>query len=187
MIELPEDVHILENVISEKECNYFTKKLIRFKEESKLKPFFDEPQLYVISEPDEEDFAFIEKCYEIFAKQIIIKYNDHFFEHLDGDLTLWRPGISGTAHVDNADPEIKGYGAKYSGIFYLNDDFDGGEIYFPNLNFSYKPVKGSFIWFKDDDVVDTKNWWNDWDQYKHLHQVRRVYGNYRCTLPMWLG
>jgi hypothetical protein len=28
---------------------------------------------------------------------------------------------------------------------YLNDDFDGGEIYYPNFNISYKPVKGSLI------------------------------------------
>lgn len=28
---------------------------------------------------------------------------------------------------------------------YLNDDFDGGEIYYPNLGLIHKPVKGSLI------------------------------------------
>ena len=28
---------------------------------------------------------------------------------------------------------------------YLNDNFDGGEIYYPNLDISYRPVRGSLI------------------------------------------
>lgn len=28
---------------------------------------------------------------------------------------------------------------------YINDNFDGGEIYYPNLNISYKPLRGALI------------------------------------------
>ncbi len=28
---------------------------------------------------------------------------------------------------------------------YINDNFDGGEIFYPNFNISYKPVRGSLI------------------------------------------
>jgi hypothetical protein len=28
---------------------------------------------------------------------------------------------------------------------YINDDFDGGEIFYPEINISYKPVRGSLI------------------------------------------
>lgn len=186
-METPEGVHLLQGAISEEECDYFTQKLIRLREDFKLKPFFDEPSLLVIEEPEEEDKLFIEKCHSIFCAQIKEKYNDGPYPRMDGDLTIWRPNVSGTPHVDNADPTIKSYGAKYSGIFYLNDNFNGGEIEFPNIGFSYKPVKGSFIWFPDDPIADTKKWWHDWDQYKHVHRVKKVLGNYRCTLPMWIG
>jgi hypothetical protein len=32
-------------------------------------------------------------------------------------------------------------------LFYLNDDYEGGELYFPLLNFEYKPKPGDFITF----------------------------------------
>jgi hypothetical protein len=35
-----------------------------------------------------------------------------------------------------------------TGIFYLNDDFDGGETYFPKLDVAIKPKAGSFLYFQ---------------------------------------
>lgn len=32
-------------------------------------------------------------------------------------------------------------------LFYLNDDYEGGELYFPALNFEYKPKAGDFVTF----------------------------------------
>lgn len=32
-------------------------------------------------------------------------------------------------------------------LFYINDDYEGGELYFPALNFEYKPKPGDFITF----------------------------------------
>jgi predicted 2-oxoglutarate/Fe(II)-dependent dioxygenase YbiX len=32
-------------------------------------------------------------------------------------------------------------------LFYINDDYEGGELYFPALNFEYKPKAGDFITF----------------------------------------
>ena len=32
-------------------------------------------------------------------------------------------------------------------IFYVNGDFNDGELYFPKLNFEYKPQAGDFITF----------------------------------------
>jgi hypothetical protein len=34
-----------------------------------------------------------------------------------------------------------------SAIFYVNDDYEGGELYFPALDFEYKPKAGDFITF----------------------------------------
>jgi predicted 2-oxoglutarate/Fe(II)-dependent dioxygenase YbiX len=36
---------------------------------------------------------------------------------------------------------------EYSFVFYLNDDYEGGEIYWPNQNISLKPKAGSVVIF----------------------------------------
>ena len=35
-----------------------------------------------------------------------------------------------------------------SGLLYLNDDYEGGELYFPFQDFTYKPPAGTFIFFE---------------------------------------
>jgi len=50
------------------------------------------------------------------------------------------------AHVDSEDPtDIKH--PVISGVFYLNDDYEGGEINFPNQDISIKPEAGSLLIF----------------------------------------
>lgn len=71
--------------------------------------------------------------------------NFHSFENF-GDASLRTPGFSMRPHVD-AGPE----GTENSGnnsdsaLLYINDDFEGGELYYPELNFSYKPVAGQLV------------------------------------------
>jgi Rps23 Pro-64 3,4-dihydroxylase Tpa1-like proline 4-hydroxylase len=36
---------------------------------------------------------------------------------------------------------------KISGLLYLNDDYDGGELFFPRQNYKYKPKTGSVLMF----------------------------------------
>lgn len=56
---------------------------------------------------------------------------------------------------------VKGYVA----VLYLNDDFDGGELYFNDLDISYKPVAGNVIVFP-----------------QHLwHEIKTVVGGSRYT------
>lgn len=40
-----------------------------------------------------------------------------------------------------------------SGLLYLNDDYEGGELYFPLQNFKYKPPTGTFIFFEGNQDV----------------------------------
>jgi hypothetical protein len=49
-------------------------------------------------------------------------------------------------HVDSEDPTDKDH-PYISGVLYLNDNYDGGEIEFPNQNISIKPEAGSMIIF----------------------------------------
>jgi hypothetical protein len=36
-------------------------------------------------------------------------------------------------------------GIEYGVIIYLNDDFEGGELFYPNLNYLYKPKSGDIV------------------------------------------
>jgi hypothetical protein len=51
------------------------------------------------------------------------------------------------AHCDAEDPSGTGKNLKYSMVTYLNDDYEGGEIYFKNQNVKIKPKAGSLIFF----------------------------------------
>ena len=62
----------------------------------------------------------------------------------------WEVGAFANPHSDNSDfhgnPnafEIN----KYVGILYLNDDYEGGELYFPHHDITIKPEAGMFITF----------------------------------------
>lgn len=57
----------------------------------------------------------------------------------------WNTGSkAGAPHIDAV--ELEPF-IEYSTVIYLNDEFEGGEIYFPNKNFVYKPVKYSAVFF----------------------------------------
>ena len=54
----------------------------------------------------------------------------------------WVTGTHGDLHIDAQDPEAF---IEWSTVIYLNDprEYEGGEIFFPNQNFMYKPKKYS--------------------------------------------
>lgn len=60
-------------------------------------------------------------------------------------LTIQRhyPGSFLKEHVDqDHDPSLK-----YASVLYLNENYNGGDLYFPKLNFSIKPPERSLILF----------------------------------------
>jgi len=59
------------------------------------------------------------------------------------ELHRQRPGEGMREHHDGGG----GINVLRSAIFYINGDFLGGELYFPALNFEYKPEAGDFITF----------------------------------------
>jgi hypothetical protein len=58
--------------------------------------------------------------------------------------SCWLPGTRGDLHIDAQGPEPF---IEWSTIIYLNDEFDGGDIYFPNQDFIYSPKKYSAVFF----------------------------------------
>ena len=58
--------------------------------------------------------------------------------------STWEKGGFGLPHVDDQDPEPF---IEYSTCIYLDDEFTGGSIFFPKLQFSYTPKKYSAVFF----------------------------------------
>lgn len=54
-------------------------------------------------------------------------------------------------------------------LYYINDDYEGGEIYFPNQDLEFKPVAGSACFFPGD--------------LNYIHGVREIKSGIRYTSP----
>mgnify|MGYP003350451936 CR=1 FL=1 len=99
-------------------------------------------------------------CEEYFGKK---------FKLLNPNMTFWKEGHEMSPHSDyggvNEFPE-----REYASIIYLKDDFEGGELYIPELNFENKPKKGQLVCFQGG---------------KMMHGVRMVTKGTRLTHICW--
>jgi len=85
------------------------------------------------------------------------------------NLTIWKEGHEMQPHSD--------YGAinefpkrEYASLIYLNDNYLGGELYIPELNFELKPKKGQLICFQGG---------------KYMHGVKKITKGKRLTSICW--
>jgi Rps23 Pro-64 3,4-dihydroxylase Tpa1-like proline 4-hydroxylase len=63
--------------------------------------------------------------------------------------------------------------SRVSILFYLNDDYDGGEIEFKNFNILYKPMKGDILIFPS--------------SYIYRHRVRKVTNGVRYVIANFVS
>jgi hypothetical protein len=91
-------------------------------------------------------------------------------------LRKWAAGDFQPLHADGEDLEGNpnhAYAVDYASVIYLNDDYEGGEIYFPDLDFSIKPKAGTLIFFPS-------------NQY-YSHGVREITSGEIYTIPnFWI-
>lgn len=109
-------------------------------------------------------------------------------------INRWRTGREQTPHLDYFYEEEPGHDYKkldrynlpksfldtfgkmfqtkhYSSLLYLNEDYEGGELYFPEYNLSIKPEAGTLICFKGDENT--------------LHGVKMVTEGVRYTISLF--
>jgi len=109
-------------------------------------------------------------------------------------INRWRPGREQTPHLDYFYAEEPGHDYErlrknnipkefldtfgemfqtkhYSSLIYLNEDYEGGELYFPEHNFYIKPEIGTLICFKGDE--------------NNLHGVKKVESGIRYTISLF--
>ena len=78
------------------------------------------------------------------------------------------------AHADNSNPNGSAHPTpfrKYASIVYLNDDYEGGNLFLPPLQIEIKPKKGLMVGIRGDRT--------------HEHGVRNVTRGTRFTMPAW--
>jgi hypothetical protein len=58
-----------------------------------------------------------------------------------------------------------------AGLFYINDDYEGGELYFPNQDIQFKPKRGAAYFFPGD--------------MNYIHGVSEIISGIRYTVPFF--
>jgi len=92
------------------------------------------------------------------------------------ELTKWNTGKEMSIHSDNSWPDGDQLNhptsfRTWSAIFYINDDYEGGEIEFPVKEFTYKPEANSLVAFPSTS--------------EYLHGVKKVTKGTRYTVAIW--
>lgn len=62
-----------------------------------------------------------------------------------GTVNVMGEGIGMEVHADNPPSLAQGIDTPHGMVLYLNDDYQGGEIYYPNLKIAIKPKAGSLV------------------------------------------
>jgi len=124
--------------------------------------------------PENSDVAqIIEKTALKTQQAIHDRYNLSYTPYADAmTLCRWFDGMSQPPHCDdmsNVEGENLIHGHReFGSIIYLNDDYDGGETYYPDHNFKIDPISGRIAIHLSD--------------CNHRHGVTQVKGSTRYTI-----
>ena len=157
------------SVLSEEDCRFAINLVDSFYTRNEMYPFKDNPRVLVA--PEEENVIGILKKYSDIVNELHRK-NNGFVPALytvEAFLSLWKTDTYTGVHIDSH----QGYEfLQFSTVMYLNDDYEGGEIFFPNQNFSYKPKAGDVVMFPCGGT-------------EYQHGVNKVTSGKRYTIAMW--
>ena len=130
------NIFVVENFLTESELKYFDEKIKNAK--------WDQPMILGKKEWTAWSYNF-EKIDESVTATIIERIESLFTEKYkwNGSHVIQRIQIGdGLAeHDDNPIDQGNSVGI----AIYINDNFDGGEIYYPNLGLINRPIRGSLI------------------------------------------
>lgn len=92
----------------------------------------------------------------------------------DNEITRGFDKISRYLKDGYMDPHDDGENETVTGgiVFYINDDYEGGEIYYPNLNLEYKPQKNDLIYHPAGE--------------KYLHGVKPIKSGIRYVMTSFI-
>jgi predicted 2-oxoglutarate/Fe(II)-dependent dioxygenase YbiX len=129
----------------------------------------------ILSQEYEDLYLIVDK-YANHALKEMENYYKCVLKYREPAIVRWRAGMhTPEPHADkhNVDGTPKAGFEDWdaSAIIYLNDDFDGGELVFPQHSTRIKPRKGSLVFFPGDDA--------------YIHYVDHISSGTRWTIPMF--
>ena len=125
---------------------------------------------------------------EEMMERLTEKVNEHFRVDAwatSATMVRWVPGNLQHPHADKelhkykewgGDPDLEGQPNDFpfydiAGLFYINNDYEGGELYFPLQDIEFKPKPGAAYFFPGD-----RN---------YVHGVREIKSGERYTCPFF--
>ena len=167
------------NTLSLKECTFIIDLYDRYSELSPRRDYSRRPLLhyYTLRDVDSESASWVYgvtlRCKE--KIKVYLSTRELFVESLFVACLL-----SGDSHIAHADNERREKGRwvpnhtpkrDYTGLAYLNDDFTGGELVFPDRDVVIIPKPGLLVGFPSN--------------HKFVHAVPKVLSGKRYSLPVW--
>lgn len=153
------EIFVVENFLTQESLDYFDEKI----KQSKWNLEQDwEPWSYNVERIDQE---VTDRILDRIQSLLTEKYSwlgCHMIQRIT-------QGNGLDEHLDKSDLEEQENSVGVA--IYLNDNFDGGEIYYPNLGISYKPLRGALICHPG--------------TAKYMHGVNKVLGNDRYILSSY--
>jgi len=117
------------------------------------------------------------KVNDVYAKRLkkeIEKVLGFLLEDRNPSIVIWRPGDFQPPHADKEQPDGSPNPFPFydlSSLIYINDDYKGGEIYFPQHDIEIKPSAGDAVFFPGDRF--------------YLHGVKELKEGLRFTIPIF--
>lgn len=114
--------------------------------------------------------SFVEPFYNVKIRDWeplqLLHYSEggHYIPHVDAE----------TLYTDDDGLELweKSLDRDLSVVYFLNDDFDGGELFFPKLDLNIEPEAGALVCFPSD--------------HNYIHGVKPVTAGRRFTVVTWM-
>lgn len=163
-----DNILIINDFISKEECDLVVKSL---NPDTALRAdgFWENKVFAEFSFPKESKA--ILKKHRIKAHQTVKeRYGDSLLPNsMNQHIIRWSVGPGMEDHIDDEAYERNHY--HISSLIYLNDDYEGGDLYFPKQGLTLKPKTGDFIAFPGN-----KN---------YPHGVSEIFSGERYTAPSW--
>ena len=138
----------------------------------------DEKVIYYAKQQIFDENPFIAGVVSLISDRVRLKAESLFDCELGDSETFIAKTIIGHSPEEHADSQNMDGTPKngcsdfyVSAVVYINDNFSGGELVFPKVDYSYKPVSGSCIIFPSN--------------VQYSHYVDRVSNGERIVLPFW--
>lgn len=162
--EFTKNIDITENVLSKEEH----KKLLDYT--LSINSWESQPwgvKFYISQRMPDEIVDLLNKVFMIAYQKCTDRYNANLrvFERREPHLIKFDTNYSMNKHVDTT--------GDFAVIYYVNDDYKGGEINFPEFNLKIKPNANSFIMFPSND--------------DYLHEVLENTEKERYSSTLWFN